>query len=136
MAQITFGVSVQVPNGPQMALTGTQAAEAYDKVELTLEPGGGGASEVSIEMQPAAVAAVKLVLIKSSIYGADITYKLSDGTTDSAAVALDAPLLLLGSAVALCGVAPKILKIKNAFPAADATKKAALEILVGRDATP
>jgi len=136
MTQMTFGVSVQVPNGPQMALTGTQAAEAYDKVELTIEPGGGSASEVSIEIQPAAAAAVKLVLIKSSIYGADITYKLSDGTTDSAAVALDAPLLLLGSAVALCGVAPKILKIKNAFPAADATKKAAVEILVGRDATP
>src|SRR4249920_1901879 len=136
MPQMTFGVSVQVPNGPQMALTGTQAAEAYDKIELTIEPGGTGAPEVTIEIQPAAAAAVVLMLIKSSIYGADLTYKLSDGTTDSAAVALDSPLFLLGSGIALCGVAPKVLKIKNAFAAGDATKNAALEILVGRDATP
>jgi hypothetical protein len=136
MTQMTFGISVQVPNGPQMALTGTQAAEAYDKIELTVDPGGGAAPEVNIQIQPGLAAAVTLVLVKSSVYGADITYRLSDGATDSPPVALDAPLLLLGSAVALCGVAPKALKIKNAFPAADATKKAAIEILIGRDATP
>lgn len=136
MPQVTYGVRVQVPNGPQMTLDGVQAAEAYDKIELTVNPGGSGAPEVNIQIQPAAAAAVSLVVVKSSVYGADITYKLSDGTTDSAAVALDAPLLLLGGAVALAGVAPKAIKIKNAFPAADATKKAAIEILVGRDATP
>jgi len=52
MTQMTFGISVQVPNGPQMALTGTQAAEAYDKIELTVDPGGGAAPEVNIQIQP------------------------------------------------------------------------------------
>ncbi|MBL8539254.1 MAG: hypothetical protein U1E63_15620 [Burkholderiales bacterium] len=136
MAQIAYGVSVQIPNGPQVAQTGTKAAEAYDKVELALDAGGAGAAEAVIEIQPAAAAAVSLLLVKSSIYGPEITYKLSDGTNDSPAVALDAPLFLLGGAVALAGVAPKRLKIKNTFAAGDATKKAAIEILVGRDATP
>jgi len=136
MTQITYGVSVQVPNGPQMAFTGIRNVEAYDKIELAVDPGGGAAPEISIELQPASAARVTLVLLKSSVYGSEITYKLSDGAADSPAVALDAPLLLLGRGVALCGVAPKLLKIKNTFPAADATKKAALEILVGRDATP
>ena len=66
----------------------------------------------------------------------EITYKLSDGSNDSPAVALDAPLFLLGGAIALVGIAPKRLKIKNSFAASDATKKAAIEVLVGRDATP
>lgn len=136
MAQISYGVSVQIPNGPQIALTGTKAAEAYDKLELALDPGGGGAAEVAIEIQPAAAAAVSLLLVKSSLYGAEITYKVSDGAADSPEVAFDAPLLLLGGSVALCGVAPKRLKIKNTFPAGDTTKKALIEILVGRDATP
>jgi hypothetical protein len=136
MTQITYGLSIQVPNGPQMAATGTRTVEAYDKIELAVEPGGGTAPEVSIELQPASAASVTLVLLKSSVYGPEINYKLSDGATDSPAVALDAPLLLLGRAVALCGVAPKLLKIKNTFPATDATRKAVLEILVGRDATP
>lgn len=136
MAQIAYGVSVQIPNGPQVAQTGTKAAEAYDKVELALDAGGAGAAEAVIEIQPAAAAAVSLLLVKSSIYGPEITYKLSDGTNDSPAVALDAPLFLLGGAVALAGVAPKRLKIKNTFAAGDTTKKAAIEILVGRDATP
>lgn len=136
MAQIAYGVSVQIPNGPQIAQTGTKAAEAYDKVELALEAGGAGAAEVVIEIQPAAAAAISLLLVKSSVYGPEITYKLSDGVNDSPAVALDAPLFLLGGAVALAGIAPKRLKLKNTFAAGDATKKAAIEVLVGRDATP
>jgi hypothetical protein len=136
MAQIAYGVTVQIPNGPQIAQTGTRAAEAYDKVELVLEAGGGGAPEVVIDLQPAAAAAVSLLLVKSSLYGPEISYKLSDGSNDSPAVALDAPLFLLGGAVALAGIAPKRIKIKNTFAAGDATRKAAIEILVGRDATP
>lgn len=136
MAQIAYGVSVQIPNGPQIAQTGTKAAEAYDKVELALEAGGAGAAEVVIEIQPAAATAISLLLVKSSLYGLEITYKLSDGPNDSPTVALDAPLFLLGGAVALAGIAPKRLKIKNTFAAGDATKKAVIEILVGRDATP
>ncbi|MET1083691.1 MAG: hypothetical protein ABWY12_11685 [Burkholderiales bacterium] len=94
MTQMTFGISVQVPNGPQMALTGTQAAEAYDKIELTVDPGGGAAPEVNIQIQPAAAVAVTLVLVKSSVYGADITYKLSDGATDTRGCARRATALV------------------------------------------
>lgn len=89
MAQIAYGVSVQIPNGPQIAQTGTKAAEAYDKVELALEAGGAGAAEVVIEIQPAAATAISLLLVKSPLYGLEITYKLSDGPNDSPTVALD-----------------------------------------------
>jgi len=47
----------------------------------------------------------------------------------------DAGLGALGM-IEVLGVAPKILKFKNTYDASDTTKKASIEILIGRDATP
>ena len=62
-------------------------------------------------------------------------YRLNDGATDSDPVQLDQPQVFVGNAIALFGVAPRTLKVKNTFPAADATKKAQIEVFVGRRAT-
>ena len=137
MTTVNVAVSIQVVGGPQLAISKTKQVEAYDKTDVVIDPGGAGAVEKLVYIQPGSAAQVSLILIKSDLYGPEITYKASDGTTDSDAIILDEPQIMFGSgSVALLGVAPKILKFKNTYPAGDASKKATIEILVGRDATP
>jgi hypothetical protein len=136
MASVSYGISVQVDGGPQIAVTKSRTVEAYEKVDVAIEPGGGGASAVTVDVQPGNAPQVVMMLIRSSVYGPELTYRASDGSTDSAEIALTEPQFFLGAAVGLFGVAPKQLKFKNTFASGDATKKAAIEVFVGRDATP
>jgi hypothetical protein len=135
MATVTLSVSIQASGGPQISASRPIAVEAYDKIEIKLDPGGNAASEVSVQLQPSAADKVSILALSSSLYGKEITYKISDGATDSVEVELDQPQLLTGGSVKFLGTAPKIIKFKNKFPQADATKKAQIEIFVGRQAT-
>jgi len=103
--------------------------EATDRIEVLIAPGD---TDKILQIQPGGLAAVQLVLIKSSSYGNHLTFKASDGTTDSAAVTLDGPQLFSGGGVALFGVAPHQLKFANS----STDKPATVEIHVARDATP
>ena len=135
MATVTLSMSIQATGGPQLSASRPIAVEAYDKIEVKLDPGGNNAAEVSVQLQPSAADKVSILAVNSSLFGKEITYKISDGNTDSVEVELDQPQLLTGSAIKFLGTAPKIIKLKNKFPAADATKKAQIEIFVGRQAT-
>ncbi|MBI1395868.1 MAG: hypothetical protein GC151_07795 [Betaproteobacteria bacterium] len=137
MASVTYGMSVQVSGGPQVSVTRSATVEAYEKVDVTVDPGGAGASAVTVDLQPGPAAQMRLMLIKSSLYGPELTLVASDGTTDSDEIALTEPQFFLGGAFVLFGgVDPTQLKLRNTHTAGDATKKASIEILVARDATP
>ncbi|SRR6267142_175507 len=132
MTIISASASFQVPGGPTLTLTSAIAVEAYDKIEIVLNP---GETDKEVEIQPGAAALLRLLAIKSSLYGDEITYAASDGSDDSDPVTLDAPQVFIGpGAVGLFGVDPKTLKFSNTNT--DQAKKAQIEILVGRDATP
>jgi hypothetical protein len=132
MTTISASASFQVPGGPTLALTSAIAAEAYDRIEVTVNPGD---TDKEVEIQPGAAAQVRLLVVKSSLYGDEITYKVGDGSADSSAVTLDGPQIFIGPGViSLFGVDPKVLKFGNTHT--DQAKKAQIEILVGRDATP
>ena len=74
-----------------------------------------------------------MLAIKSSSYGAHLSFKASDGTTDSTmAVTLDSPQVFSGGSMALFGVAPQQLKFTNT----STDKPANVQIIVARDATP
>jgi hypothetical protein len=135
MTNLNAAASFQVPGGPTLAVTATLAIEAYDRIDVTVAPGD---ADKAVEIQPGAAGRMRLLVIKSSLYDANITYTVSDGTTDSDAVTLDAPQTFMGSgAVGLFGIdPPSILKFSNDFTGPDPTKEARIEILVGRDATP
>lgn len=132
MTTINWSLNLQVIGGMQIPVSGSKPVEAYDKIEVVINP---DSTEKSVEIQPGSADQVNLLLIKSNLYGPNITYKASDGTNDSVSITLDDPQIFLGSgAVSLLTVAPKILKFKNNHTEQD--KKAFIEILVGRDATP
>lgn len=134
MAQIKWTLNVQVVGGPVFAIARTETVDAYDKVAVTVAPGGGSASEQTVEVQPGSAGSIRMLLIKSSLYGPELTFKANDGTNDSAEVALIGPQLYDTGSIALFEVDPKLLKFKNTHDDSDPTKAASIEILVGRGA--
>jgi hypothetical protein len=134
MAVINLALNVQIVDGPKLQISRSKTVEAYDKIEVVINP---NSTDKAIEIQPGTGSQVGFLLIRSSLYGSEITYKANNGTIDSTSITLDEPQCFLGTgAISVLGGSPKILKFSNAHPASATDKKALIEILVGRDATP
>src|SRR4051812_46365783 len=99
---INAAASFAVTGGPNLALNSAIAAQAYDKVDVAIAPGDDAKV---VNLQPGAAAQLRLLVIKSSFYGSELTYAASDGSDDSDAVTLDGPQVFIGpGAMALFGV--------------------------------
>ena len=137
MATINLALNIQVVGGPTVLISKSKSVQAYDKIEVAIEANADSEPK-SVEVQPGSADDVSFLLIKSSVYSSDIKYVVKevkdeepDPTTE---IALDEPHLYLGKgAISALGKSPKILTFTNSTT----TKTpAAIEILVGRDATP
>lgn len=130
MATINLALNVQVVGGPKVLISKSKSVEAYDKIEVAIEPDG---AEKSVEVQPGDAADVSFLLIQSNVYSSDLKYVVNDESGDSpTAIALDEPHLYFGKgAISALGKSPKTLKFTNSIAP---TTPAAIEILVGRDA--
>ena len=111
------------------AAADAQAVEATDSVVVVVAP---ATTDKVVDLQPGAASAIRLLVIKASTYGPDLTYKVSDGTTDSGSITLDAPQIFSGGNASLFGRDPHQLKFSNASTVNEAT----VQVLVARDATP
>lgn len=118
--KLLWSVRVQAVDGPLLSASDAMDVEGYDKVAITIADGGS----TEVDLGPGGAAVTCLVVIPGSSTP-PLTYKI--GAND---IALDAPLVLLGGAVALAG-SPATLKFTNATGA-----DVPIEILVGRDVTP
>lgn len=144
MASLNLTLSAQVVGGPQVSASRAKQIEAYDKVDIVINPGD---ADVAVNIQPGAAAQVGFLLIKSSLYSqapADqkLTYVVSDGGTDFPAAGdgleLNDPHVYIGGALAVFGLAPTTLRFTSTYvadPADPTVNQAVVEILVGRDAT-
>ena len=119
--QLLWSVMVKAVDGPQVSVSGTMPVEAYDKLGVTV---AAGATQ-QVDLSPGGTAEVTAVVISPATPDALLTYDV--GGND---IALDAPHVLLGGAVALISD-PTSLTFTNGT-AADTE----ITILVGRDATP
>ncbi|MCW5618707.1 MAG: hypothetical protein KIS65_05795 [Nitrosomonas sp.] len=131
MANVSWSISIQVAGGPTVsAREGPIAAEATDRIEVSI---AGGEVDKVVDLQPGPASGIHLLLIKSSQYGdgTEITFKVSDGVTDSPALVLAGPQFYSGGAVMLLGLDPQSLKFSNA-----SADSAEIEIFIARDATP
>jgi hypothetical protein len=128
MTQLKMTMAIAVAGGPTWSINRTEDVEAYDVVSVAIP---AGASDTEVQVQPGESAQIIVLAIQSSVYGDDITYKASDGTTDSDALTLHGPQLFGRGVTSLFGLDVKTLKFSNAL--ADGT--ATIQVLVGRDAT-
>ncbi|HEC97725.1 MAG TPA: hypothetical protein ENI58_06160 [Nitrospirae bacterium] len=124
---INLTLKLNVVGGPSILVTRGITVEAYDKIDVTV---GASDSDKVVEIQPGASSQVQMLLIKSSEYGTDLTYKVQDaGATP---IVLDQDQLFLGQgAVGLLGTQIDRLLFTN-----NLGNDVTIEILVGRDATP
>ena len=138
MGNINLSMKFQISGGPGKNINKSKSIEAYDKIEIEIPP---GTADMSVAIQPSDAEKVSFLLITSSLYDAQLNYKVNDGdATDSDPITLDEPHLYLGKGMIddLLGIDPKVLKFTNSNPVPappDATKTAKIEILVGRDVT-
>lgn len=143
MANLNLTLNAQIVGGPQVSASRTKQIEAYDKVDVIINPGD---TDVEVDIQPGAVGQVSFLLIKSSLYSqaaADqkLTYFVVDGGTDFPAAGdgleLNDPHVYIGGALAVFGLAPRALRFTSTYvadPANPMVNRAVVEILVGRSA--
>ena len=114
MATLNCSVGIQVGSGLQLSVSRLKDVQVFDRIQVKLDPGDAGTAEVEVALQPSAADRVSLLFITSSVYRDELTYNVSDGAeTDSPAMALKEPQLLLG---------PSVNRLIG-NPAAGATKK-------------
>jgi hypothetical protein len=127
MPKLNWSMTLQVAGGP--TITAGQDAlnfEAVDRIDVAIEAGD---TDQVVHIQPGAASSVHLLVVTADVYGDKLSFKASDGTTDSAKVVLDAPQLYAGGATSLLGTDPKQLKLTNA-----GTDPAHVTVFVARDA--
>jgi len=130
MTDINLGIDADVIGGPHITASRLKSVEAYDKISVVINAGD---TNKVVDIQPGNANKVNFLMITSDFYHSDVSYRANDGTADAAAsITLDEPHLYFGSGMmSLFTVTPKSLKFTNSN-----TKKASIEILIGRDATP
>jgi hypothetical protein len=122
---IVLTISAIVGAGPKLKESRTLAVDAYDKISIDV----ADQAKLAVELQPGGGGSIQLLLVKSSVYGADLKYTVNSDTTDRV---LDQPHVLIGTgSVGLFGMEPKKLTFDN-----KTGQDAQIEILIGRDATP
>jgi hypothetical protein len=119
--ELLWSVMVKAVDGPQVAVSGTMPVEAYDKIGVTVDAG----ATQQVDLSPGGAADVTALVISPAAPDVLLTYD-ANGTD----IALDAPHVLLGGAVALVGDPSSLTFTNGTATDADIT------ILVGRDATP
>jgi hypothetical protein len=130
MAKVTFTIGAQITGGPQLSAPRTRDVEGYDKLDILLPP---NTADKTVDLQPGAADKLVLLMIKSDLYGKEITFTVKGGGSESEPLTLEEPHIFINDAVKLFKVdQPTALKFTSTFPAADATKKANIEVLVAR----
>ncbi len=122
--KINVAFNVQVVGGPSISYSKPRIVQAYEKINVSIDPGAG----TEVEVQPSDAGKVELLIITCSHYGSEVKYSVKN--SNPAKVDLDAPHLLIGTgAISLLGTAPKILIFDNSL-----ADPVSIEILVGRQA--
>lgn len=125
---IVLTLGAEVASGPTVKESRTLSVDAYDKISVTIPD---ETSNMDVALQPGGAGSVRLLIVKSNVYGAALKYTVNAGTTDHV---LDEPHVLIGTgAVGLYGSEPTKLVFDNALGPG---KDAQVQILIGRDATP
>jgi hypothetical protein len=115
-------LSVQIPTGPSVSVAWTVKADAYDRASVTVAHGQTG----KLQLQPGAAPNVLLMVLTSTDYSGNVTYKLN-GT----AMAIKGPQIVAGSGlVNSLPAPPQTITFDNTAGAADVT----LDVLVLRTA--
>lgn len=135
---IKYSLNFQVVGGTSVPISNEIAVEAYEKIQVVVPK---STTDLAIDLPDG----IEFLLIKSSVYGDEMTYKVATSTTDATVdpptvtttisptpVVLDGPHFFIGSgAVSILSPSPTQLLFSNTLD-----KAVTIDILLGMDATP
>ena len=128
---IAWKLDVEIQSGPNIIVTNTVQADAYDRIEVKIPDSTAHPTPTTVDVQPGAAGKVKLLLIRSTRYGNNLKYKVHDNNT---------PERVLNDAVFLVGAGSlDLLEDANApldklLVTNTTGQDVVLEIIVGRSA--
>jgi hypothetical protein len=116
---LKYTMNFQIVRGASLSIPGEIPLEAYEKIQVAVE-----ASATSTITLPSSI---QFLIIKSSVYGDALTYKVNSETT---AIMLNSAHVFMGTgAVSVLNAAPAKLVFSNGL-----TDAVTLDILIGVDA--
>ncbi len=124
--EINISVNAKIRNGPDISFSVSQKMEAYEKLDFKVVKG----DPKTIQLLPAGTTSVQFLLIKSSQYDKNISYRVNGAGTK---ILLDTPQCFIGAGSMAALVAtnvPETLEFKNALPEGE---DITIQLLVGRD---
>jgi len=133
MSEIKPYIKLSLFGGPEWVIEHRETVDAYDVIAVIVDP---GVTDQLIELQPGTSSQIRLLALQSSFCGREIKLKANDGSSDSSAVVLLGPQMHGNGSTALFPAPPRSLKFSNGHPTAHTTKRARVQVLFGRDATP
>src|SRR5215212_3890274 len=92
---LSWKLNLDVQSGPKVLVSNTVQVDAYDRIEVSVPDTSGTPEATTVEIQPGAAGKIKVLLIRSNIYGEGLTYQAHDSTTDERV--LDDALFLAGA---------------------------------------
>ena len=128
---ISWKLDVEIQSGPNISVTNTVQADAYDRIEVNIPDSTAHPTPTTVDVQPGAAGQIKLLLIRSTRYGNNLKYKVHDNNT---------PERVLNDAVFLVGAGSlDLLEDANApldklLVTNTTGQDVVLEIIVGRSA--
>ncbi|MCW3846508.1 hypothetical protein OF829_04605 [Sphingomonas sp. LB-2] len=106
MLQLVWNFAAQVAGGPAVTATSSPEIGAIDKAVVKIKNDG---NDVEVDLQPAALDKLLLLVVHSSVPTADVTVIISDGAgtpKKTGKLPLTQPLLLAGASLSLLPGAP------------------------------
>ena len=128
---ISWTLNLEVQAGPKVVEAKAIQVDAIDRIEVAVPDTTATPTATEIDVQPGAAGKIKLLLIRSTAYGDDLTYQVHDNTADERV--LNEALFLAGKG-SLDLLEDATAPLDKLFVTNTTGQNVVLEIIVGRSA--
>src|SRR5215510_6335342 len=92
---VSWKLNVEIQSGPSLLVTNAVQVDAYDRIEIRVPDTTASPTATTVDVQPGAAGKIQALLIRSTKYGDNLTYRVHDNTTPERA--LNDALFLVGA---------------------------------------
>lgn len=132
MPENSLGIKLLPIGDPERVIEQPETVNADDLLKLVVNP---GVTDRLVELQPGTSSEDRLLALQSELLRPQLNLKANEGISDSQAVVPLGPQVHGNGSTALFPAPQRSLKFSNGHPTAQTTKRARVQVLVGRNAT-
>jgi len=129
---VSWKLNVEIQSGPSLLVTNAVQVDAYDRIEVRVPDTTATPTATTVDVQPGAAGKIQALLIRSTKYGDNLTYRVHDNTTPERA--LNDALFLVGAG-SLDLLEDTAAPLDKLLVTNTTGQEVVLEIVIGRKAT-